>query len=504
MIMGPFLKARRTPGSSALPFTLNLDATADEPLFRQLYHALREAILSGRLKPGSKLPSTRVLAVELSIARNTASVAYDYLHAEGYITSATGSGTFVSRAVKPQQKTRSQRNPTGQAPTAHRPSRTAKTLLTDQHATPASPGAPRPFRLGEPDVDAFPTHVWSRLLTQHARRAGPELLSYGDANGYRLLRRAVLEYVTSARGVRAELEQVFLVRGAQQAVDLIARLLLNPGDMAWVEDPGYLATRAILTANGVQIAAVPVDRDGLVVDEGAQRSDARAAFVTPSNHFPLGVTMSLGRRLQLLAWAAERGAWIIEDDYDSEFYYSGRPLPSLQVLDRSGLVVYIGTFSKTMFPALRLGYLIVPQPLVPLFERARERLDAIVPSIEQAALADFIVRGEYARHIRRMRELYRNRQAFLVQRAQAQLSPWLHMPPVEVGMHLVGWLDQQVKETRAEQLAWDAGVEVRSLSRYTLEQPLAPALVFGFAAYDERATARAIQRLQTAFSTIGR
>ncbi|MGH7468635.1 MAG: PLP-dependent aminotransferase family protein [Longimicrobiales bacterium] len=387
---------------------------------------------------------------------------------------------------------------------AQRPPRTSRVgaaILTTTHAAPTVSGAPRPFRLGEPGFDSFPRRAWSRLLAQHARRTGAELLTCGDPNGYRLLRRAILECVAAARGVHAELDQVFLVRGTQAAVDLIARLLLNPGEAAWVEDPGYLSTRAILTANGIQLAPVPVDAAGLVVAEGVRScANARAAFVTPSDHFPLSATLTLTRRMELLAWALQHNAWVIEDDYDSEFHYSVRPLPCLQGLDRSGNVLYIGTFSKTMFSALRLGYLVVPPQLVALFERARDRLDAIAPNVEQAALAEFIGSGAYARHVRRMRGLYLERQSFLVEQIREQLSPWLRAQPVNVGMQLVAWLQDELGEARAVQLAAAAQVDLRPLSLYSLQHRLAPGLVLGFASYDQKESRSAVQRLASAFS----
>ncbi|MGH7472281.1 MAG: PLP-dependent aminotransferase family protein, partial [Longimicrobiales bacterium] len=350
----------------------------------------------------------------------------------------------------------------------------------------------------------FPTLAWSRLLSRNAKRAAGELLAYGDPNGYRHLRNAVLEHISAARGVRAHIEQVFLVRGAQQAIDLIARVLLTPGDAVWIEDPGYLATRAILDANGLKLRAVPVDQDGLIVEEGIRREPkASAVFATPSNHFPLGATLSLARRLQLLEWAQQQGAWVIEDDYDSEFRYTGRPLLCMQGLDRTGNVLYVGTFSKTMFPALRLGYLVVPAQLVQLFERARDRFDALSPNVEQAALADFIVRGEYARHVRRMRELYRDRQACLVTEAQSALSDWLHLAPVEVGMQMVAWLRSNLREARIVQAATEVGVEVRPLSLYSVEQRLPPGLVLGFAAYPEAGIRAAVLRLASALSATG-
>ena len=490
------LTTRRSPASNGVPFATILDRASAEPLSRQLYLAIRRTILSGALTPGTKLPSTRVMAAELNIGRNTATLAYDYLHAEGLVSSGVGSGTFVNRGMRIRRDS-CNGNRAGIWETGTPPgSRLAQALMRDHFLAPPTIGAPRPFRLGEPAIEAFPMEAWSRLLRRNAMRARAELLAYGDPNGYRHLRRAVLEHISASRGVRAELDQVFLVRGAQQAIDLISRALLDPGDVVWVEDPGYLSTRAILDANGIRLAPVPVDADGMMIDEGARSEPVpKAVVVTPSNHFPTGATLSLDRRVQLLEHAHKHEAWVIEDDYDCEFRYNGRPLPCMQGLDPYGRVLYVGTFSKTVFPALRLGYLIVPSPLVPIFERMRGRLDGILPSVEQAALADFIVQGDYARHVRKMRELYRDRQAFLVSQADTHLTEWLRVPPVTVGMQSIAWLRSDLDEAQIVHAAAAEGVELRALSLYSMRHAMGPALVLGFAMFAEPAIRTAILQL---------
>ena len=376
-------------------------------MYRQLYDKLRRAILDGRLRAGAKLPSTRGLAQELAIARNTVMGAYEQLLAEGYLEGKTGSGTYVARTlpeavlnISPVRPTASvTRNP-------GRLSRRGQTLATNRlgirYIEP-----PRPFRPGTPAIDHFPFDLWSRLLAKYWRREPAGLLPYTDPAGYEPLRAAIAEYISAARAVRCDPEQIIVVSGAQQALDLATRLLLDPGDEVWMEDPGYNGARAAFLGAGVKPVAVPIDNDGLDVTMGEKLSPhARLAYVTPSHQYPTGVVMTLSRRLGLLRWAERKRRWILEDDYDSEFRYASRPVPSLQGLDKSGTVIYCGTFSKVLFPSLRLGYIVVPASLVDAFRGAKAVVDRHCPTVEQAVLAEFIAEGHLARHIRRMRMLY--------------------------------------------------------------------------------------------------
>jgi GntR family transcriptional regulator/MocR family aminotransferase len=296
--------------------------------------------------------------------------------------------------------------------------------------------------------------------------------------------------------VKADAQQVIIVRGAQQGLDLAARLLLDPGDVVWLEDPGYPIAREILRGVAAEIANIPTDGDGIDVAEGKRQAlNARLAYVAPSHQFPLGSTLSLRRRLDLLNWAAEKGAWILEDDYDSEFRYDGQPLTALQGLDAARRVVYIGTFSKTVFPAIRLGYLVVPPELVDAFTAARRSIDHMATSVEQLALAEFLASGQFARHVRQMRTIYRARHDVLLEAAATELEGVLRIEPARTGMHVIGWLPQDFDDQSVAAAAFEAGLEAPALSTFCTERVLPPALVLGFAAIDEKTIRSAVTRL---------
>ncbi len=325
------------------------------------------------------------------------------------------------------------------------------------------------------------------------------LLGYGHPSGYRPLREEIAAYLGAARAVRCVWEQVIVVSGSQQALDLAARVLLDPGDAAWVEDPGYAGARGALTGAGARLVPVPVDEEGLRVSAGMARcADARLAHVSPSHQYPLGATMSLPRRLELLAWASRAGSWVIEDDYDSEFRYTGRPVEALQGLDAEGRVIYVGTFSKVLSPALRLGYLVVPPDLVDPFTAARELADRHAPTVEQATLARFIAEGHFARHVRRMRALYAERQVALVSAAARDLPGLVDVGPAEAGMHLVGWLPADADDREASRRAEAGGVEANALSLYGIEPLRRGGLLLGYAAVDEAGIRDGVRRLAAA------
>jgi GntR family transcriptional regulator/MocR family aminotransferase len=363
--------------------------------------------------------------------------------------------------------------------------------------------APVPFRFGTPALDAFPSALWARLTARRWRKAAVPLAESPVA-GYTPLRREIAAYVTAARGVRCSSEQVLIVNGSQQALDLTARVLLDPGDAAWVEDPGYLGARGALTAAGARLVPVPVDDEGLAVDTGIRLAPhARLAYVSPSHQYPLGVTMSVARRLALLAWAGRADAWVLEDDYDSEFRYTGRPLASLQGLDTEDRVLYLGTFSKTLLPALRLGYLIVPGGLVDAFLAARAIADRHSPTPEQVVLADFMAEGHFTRHVRRMRTLYAERQACLLQAAHRELNGILDLAPADAGMHLVGWLPEGIADSDVTTVATTHGVEVLPLSRYALTPLARGALLLGYAGFTAAALRSGVTRLAAALRQTG-
>lgn len=512
-------KAKR---GGAAPLALALDPSSPASLQHQLYVALRSAILDGRLAPGVQLPGTRALAESLDVSRTTVSLVFDQLRAEGYLKGRERSGTFVADVVPDahlgvsrgrgaegvaRRATRESPRGTTTAPSRGAPAATPSTawradvsgrgsLLASLvvTSTPLRGGTgARPFRIGTPALDDFPLQLWGRLLGRSWRRMTASQLSYAEPYGALQLRAAIAAYVGQARAVRCAPDQVIVVSGAQQAFDLVGRVLLDPGDAAAVEEPGYRGTRAALLAAGATLVPIPVDGDGM--DVGALRTCSpapRVACVTPSHQFPLGVTLSAARRLALLEWARAHGAWIVEDDFDSEYRFRGRPLPSLQGMTADARVVYVGTFSKTLFPALRLGYLIVPPALVEPFARARAAVDRHPPALEQAVLAEFIADGHFARHVRRMRALYAERQATLLQLLQGEASEWLEAGPVDAGMHLVAWLREGVDDARVAQRLLDEGVIASPLRALSVVAPSRGALLLGFAAFDRPTMERAL------------
>jgi GntR family transcriptional regulator/MocR family aminotransferase len=481
--------------------SLTLDPHAPTPVYRQIYAGLREAILHGRLGPGAALPSTRAYAAELGLSRTTVVTAFEQLLAEGYVQGRAGAGTYVAGAL-PDDLLR----PAGDRAEGSAPGRNGRGLSKRGALLAATPvaaardeGRPGAFRPGIPALDAFPFELWARLVARRYRRPPRELLSYGDPAGYRPLREAIAAYLGESRAVRCRPEQVLVVTGTQQAIDLTARVLLDPGDTVWVEDPGYIAGRGSLRGAGAEVAPVPVDEQGLDIAAGiAAAPHARMVYVTPSHQYPLGVTMSLARRLALLEWAGRADAWVLEDDYDSEYRYAGRPLAALQGLDADGRVIYLGTFSKVLFPSLCLAYLVVPADLVDAFVAARMLVNRHSPSLEQAALTDFIVEGHFMRHIRRMRGLYAERQAALVDAAARELAGLIEVAPREAGLHLVGWLPAGADDRAASRAAAAHGVEAPPLTPFSVRPAPRPGLLLGYAAVNEAEIRVGAQRLALA------
>jgi GntR family transcriptional regulator / MocR family aminotransferase len=468
---------------------ITLDANSDQPLYRQIYADIRSGILARRLRPGATLPSTRALAADLAIARSTVVVAYEQLRAEGYLECQIGAGTRVS-PIPPEEHTRSERpQPNGPRSTTSRPTarRLSSVVRAPNETLRAQPRAPRPFRCAVPAVDIFPIELWTRMVTRALRSMSPRQLSYGETFGHAPLREAVAEYLTVARGVRCTASQVMIVNGSQQAIALCSATLLDPGSEVWVEDPGYFGIRGALHAADARLVPIPVDGEGIDVEYGWRHApSARAAFVTPARQLPLGMTMTPARRRALLAWAESAGAWVIEDDYDSEFRYTSRPLGALQGLDTGGCVIYTGTFSKVMFPALRLGYVVVPDSVHDAFAAARHFADFHSPYLEQAALAEFIRAGHFERHIRHMRAIYADRQGALVEAAHERLAGRLDVRPMDAGMSLIGWLRREDDEEAVAAAAAESGVEVMPVSRTTLQHRVRPGLILGFSGIGQR------------------
>lgn len=389
---------------------LSLDPPQEaQPLWHWLYSQLRGVILNGRLKPGTRMPSSRNLAKQYSLSRGTVVAAFEHLQSEGYVETQVGAGSFVA-AKFPHDVIHVQ--PAG--PAVH--SELSRAQLANRgramaHSKPGLSGSyslGKAFRSHEPAIDLFPVQLWNRVSSRVLRHAPRTLYGLGEAMGYRPLRRAIAEYLGAVRGVKCSADQILITSGAQQALDLVVRLLMDPGDAAWVEDPGYPGMVSVLRAGGARIIPVPVDHYGIQVSVGMRRArKAKLAYVTPANQFPLGSVMPIERRLSLLQWAFEEGAWIVEDDYDSEYRYSGHPVAALQGLDRNGSAIYVGTFTKMLFPALRIGFLVLPSRIVDAFSAAKSIVDRHAPTLDQAILAEFILEGHFGHHVRRMRQNWR-------------------------------------------------------------------------------------------------
>lgn len=472
-------------------------ASATAPANRLLYDCLRGAILDGTLPAATRLPPSRDLARELDLSRNTIVFAYDQLLAEGYVRSRVGSGTFVAEVFPDAYTTVAPRASAARAPRAVQAppggampplSQRARGLLGRISAASVQWGA---FMPGVPDVTAFPHRRFAQILAQHARGGAPALRSYATAGGHPALQRSLAHYLRQARSVNGEAGQILITEGIHQAIDLVTRLLADPGDAAWVEDPGYWGTRSILGVNGIDVRAMPVDVEGLQIPENTPDDPKlRLAFVTPSHQYPLGSVMSLTRRLALLEAARRRQLWVVEDDYDSEFRFAGQPIPSLQGLVDDAPVIYVGTFSKTLYPGLRTAYMVLPPALAETFRSAQMELYRGGHLLEQAALADFMDSGQYAAHIRRMRILYGARRARLIALVEERLGPgWIHPFDSNAGLHLVLSLPAGVSDVDITAEAGRAGVLVRPLSRYFAASDAPAGLLLGFASVPEAAMA---------------
>jgi GntR family transcriptional regulator / MocR family aminotransferase len=481
-----------------------IDADRAEPLHRQLYDSLRRSILEGRLATGVRLPATRKLADDLGVSRNTVLAAFEQLAAEGYLESRVGSGTRVARLspeallqVAPTRRAKSERVDEGPIAELSRRGRE----LAGIRRPVTSPGLA--FQPGMPAIPEFPFGLWARLLSRRARQVRSESLGYRHNSGFPPLKRAIASYLSAARGVRCEPEQVVVVCGAQAGLDVASRMLVDPGDPVWIENPGYLGARGALTAAGAQLVPMAVDEEGLDVAAAEERRpDARLAYVTPSRQFPLGHTMSLPRRLALIEWAARRNAWILEDDYESEYRYTGRPLAALQGLDRRERVVYVGTFSKTMFPAMRVGYLIVPGRLVDAFATALRNTGHAAPVPVQAALADFLLDGHFGSHVRRMRGLYAERGQRLAELLRSELDGALRVPDATAGIQLSCPLDLPLDDAEISRRAADLGVHATAFSQYTIGEPEKRGFYLGFAAIPPDEMRDPVERLARAIASV--
>jgi GntR family transcriptional regulator/MocR family aminotransferase len=491
------LVARMRKVPSAFSPVIAVDRNIAKPLYRQLYDSYRAMIVGRGLHPGQQIPSTRNLAIELGISRIPVLTAYAQLLAEGYFEARAGSGTFVCSTLPEQLAPTERRDvPSGGVRRGSRPvARRTKDLPTGVNS-PWVKGFGA-FTISHPAYELFPFQVWSNLVMRHCRNPSTSALNYGDSLGSEELRDAICTYLRTARGVRCDPQQVMIVAGSQQALEISARVLLDPETPVWVEEPGYWLTRRVLALAGCRMIPVPVDSEGLNVAVGIKRCrKARAAYVAPSHQFPLGATMSASRRLQLLDWAQSSGSWIVEDDYDSEYRYGSMPIASLQGLDSGSRVIYIGTFSKVLFPSLRTGYMVIPPDLVDRFLAVRQALDLTHPHLYQAVLTDFMREGHFARHLRRLRLVYGERRTALVDNLHQQFGSRLELHGAQAGMHLVaslpkGFNDQEIAKRAALKKLW-----LWPLSPTYLGKPLRQGFILGFGSTKAAEIPDHVQRLK--------
>ena len=489
---------------------IRLDRTATEPLHEQLYRQIRDELKSGRFSDGSsRLPSSRTLATDRGVSRSTVRLALSKLHAEGYLRSEPGSGTFVANLLPETFLTADQ--PKTYQPIQHsaRISERAKAIPDrrvgnqfDLGATGAGPGVSLVASI--PAVDEFPITVWERLRTQVLAKKGVNLLRYSSNRGDADLRKAIAAYLCDFRAARCHPDQIVIVAGMQQAMLLSAMAVLNPGEVAWIEDPCYQQARRVLTLAGVKIAPKPIDNHGIVIARSPKEPTPRIIYVTPSHQFPLGVTMSFQRRTAVLDFARAHNIFIFEDDYDAEFRFTGPPLPSLQGIDNSGRVIYAGTVSKILCPALRLGYVVAPEPLVDSLVKIRSAMDQHSSPIDQATLARFITEGFFLSHIKRMRKLYAERRDFFIKQFNELLGDRFTLQVPEAGLNIVAWLKREEDYEMIKRITSDIGVRPSTLSFFCIQAKLKPAFVFGFAAWTPTQIRESLIKLASTLSNRGK
>jgi GntR family transcriptional regulator/MocR family aminotransferase len=476
---------------------------SDTPAYLWLYQSLRTEILEGRLRAGARLPATRDLAKQYELSRGTIVNAFEQLKSEGYVEGSIGSGTYVSK-ILPEELLQVGREVSRQTIAKRQARRRISDCARRTRRFSGLEIRPtRAFRANQPALDLFPTTLWAQIAARRLRRVSTTDLLGCSPMGYRPLREAVADYLRTSRGVNCEAEQVATVSGVQEALDLVARIFLNPGDAVCMENPGYIGAALAFEAAGAKIRVARVDEDGMELRDASLRG-ARVVYVTPGHQFPLGITMSLPRRLQLLEWAWKTGALIFEDDYDSEYRYSGRPVPTLQGLDRNGVVLFAGSFSKVLFPSLRLGYLVVPTDLVERFAIAKLLTTRHAPMLEQAVLCDFIADGHFGRHVRHMRGVYAERLAVLLKSAKEKLGGLLEISNIEAGLQTVGWLKAGIGEKEAARAAAERNVEVIPLSSYARRYVEQGGLQLGFAAVDRKEIRRGVEELARALEGLAR
>ena len=462
------------------------------PAYRWLSDSLRSEILEGRLQPGTRLPGTRDVAQRYGMSRGTIVTAFEQLKEEGYLEGNIGAGTFVS-SVLPEEllHARQARAVKGESAPKRRLTTFSKRV---QSVYPVDPAAPRAFRPHLPALDLFPLSLWSQITARRIRGYSTSQMMGCDAMGHPSLREAIADYLRTARGMRCDARQILVVSGTQEAIDITARLFLEPGDRVAVEDPGYPRAPRVFEAMGAKILPQPIDEEGMVV-RPSQLRGSRLVYVTPAHQFPTTVTMSLRRRLQLLEWARENDALILEDDYDSEYRYAGHPLPALQGLDRNGVVLFVASFNKMLFPSIRLGYMVVPEDLVEPARRLKALISRHMPLLEQIVLAEFIAEGHFGRHIRRMRTIYAERLSVLLEEGRKRFSGLLELSTAEAGLQTIGVLAPGMEDSEVAAAALARGIESMPLSYAWRSSPSSQGLMLGFAAIDQREIRRGAREL---------
>src|SRR5437868_6251908 len=489
---------------------IRLDRTAAEPLHQQLYRQIRDELRSGIFSDSSaRLPSSRALAADLGIARLTVNLAFSKLHAEGYLQTKAGSGTFVAAPLPETflSARRSEAHPQTER-RVHVSDRVRR--LPDQRvgkefdlgATMAGPGVALTPSI--PAVDEFPIDVWERLRAQVLAKKGAHLLRYASNRGDADLRKAIAAYLCDFRAARCHPDQIVIVAGMQQAMLVSALAMLNPGEVAWIEDPCYQQTRRVLTLAGIKIIPKPLDNEGIVIARSPKEKLPRIIYVTPSHQFPLGVTMSLQRRTGLLDFARAHNAFIFEDDYDAEFRFAGPPLPSLQGIDNASRVIYAGTVSKILCPSLRLGYIVAPELLVDSLVKIRSAMDQHSSPIDQATMARFISEGFFLSHIKRMRKIYAERRDFFIKQFNELLGDHFTLQVPEAGLNIVAWLKREEEFPMIRRTTVDIGVRPSPLSFFCIQAKLKPAFVFGFAAWTPTQIRESLVKLASALRDRGR
>lgn len=473
----------------AISGIIDLDRSASTSLYRQLYEQLRNAILSGRLPAGTHIPPTRAMAEQLGVARNTVLSAVEQLAAEGFLDARQGSGTVVSARLD-EDLTRMVWKPVAPESRTHGLSKSGRALAAIRRDSEFGE-APVPLLPGIPELSAFPREIWGRLMRRAVYSTEPATAAYGSTSGVRRLREALCLHLREARGVNAEPEQIIVTSSAQAALDLLARALIDPGDPVWIEDPGYLGARAAFLGAGASLVPMPVDEHGL--DPTASRNRPRMIYVTPSHQYPTGRLMPLARRLHVLEAAERHDAYVLEDDYDSEFQFQGRPVAALQGLDRSGRVLYVSTFSKILQPGIRAGYAIVPAGLAEPLARMQRNTGQMVASNVQFALAHFLEEGHLRAHVRRMCALYEERQQVLAASIARHIGGFLSVERPAGGMQFVADLIGGGDDIALAADLADAGVAVRAVSRFHLRQPKRQGFLLGFAGYREEAIEAAVE-----------